>query len=132
MWRGRRGGAGEWMSNARTSSLDDTSNVAQRLPNNNAYDGRHATRAMIAMSSQSTAETLGDVLLQSVAHGAFPQDEQVASAAVPWRALSTLRDVVNTAREQTKVIVPESFIPRTSANYLCTGPSTHPLSRSRS
>jgi hypothetical protein len=46
---------------------------------------------------------LGDALLQSVEHGAFPQDEDVASATVPSSALPKLLEVVGNARENTKV-----------------------------
>jgi centromere/kinetochore protein ZW10 len=55
------------------------------------------------MSSQVSADKLGDAILQSVEHGAFPQDEHVASASVPSNALPELLEVVGKAREDTKV-----------------------------
>ena len=55
------------------------------------------------MPSQVSDEQLGDALLQSAEHGAFPQDEHVASATVPPSALPKLVEVVNKAREDTKV-----------------------------
>ena len=55
------------------------------------------------MPSQVSDEQLGDALLQSAERGAFPQDEHVASAAVPPSALPKLLEVVNKAREDTKV-----------------------------
>lgn len=55
------------------------------------------------MPSQVSDEQLGDALLQSAEHGAFPQDEDVASAIVPPSALPKLLEVVNKAREDTKV-----------------------------
>lgn len=55
------------------------------------------------MSTQISAEKLGDALLQSVEHGAFPQDEDVASAPVPASALPKLLEVVGKAKEDTKV-----------------------------
>ena len=55
------------------------------------------------MSSQVTADKLGDAVLQSVEYGAFPQDEDVASASVPSTALPKLLEVVGKAREDTKV-----------------------------
>lgn len=57
------------------------------------------------MSTQLSAEKLGDVLLQSVEHGAFPQDEDVASAPVPASALPKLLEIVGKAKEDTKVRV---------------------------
>jgi centromere/kinetochore protein ZW10 len=54
------------------------------------------------MSSQVSDEQLGDALLQSIEHGTFPQDEQVASAPVPSSALPKLLEVVSRAREDTK------------------------------
>ncbi|CAG5175650.1 uncharacterized protein ALTATR162_LOCUS8164 [Alternaria atra] len=54
------------------------------------------------MPSQVSDEQLGDALLQSAAHGAFPQDEDVASATVPSSALPKLLEVVAKAREDTK------------------------------
>ncbi|KAL6156121.1 ribosome biogenesis protein ytm1 [Exserohilum turcicum] len=47
-------------------------------------------------------EQLGDALLQSAQHGAFPQDEQVASAPVPSSALPKILEVVEKAREDTR------------------------------
>lgn len=55
------------------------------------------------MSSQVSAEKLGDAILQSVEHGAFPQDEHVASASVPSSALPKLIEIVGKAKEDTKV-----------------------------
>lgn len=55
------------------------------------------------MVTQISAEKLGDALLQSVEHGAFPQDEDVASASVPASALPKLLEVVGKAKEDTKV-----------------------------
>lgn len=55
------------------------------------------------MPSQVSDHQLGDALLQSAAHGAFPQDEHVASATVPSSALPKLLEVVAKAREDTKV-----------------------------
>jgi centromere/kinetochore protein ZW10 len=55
------------------------------------------------MPSQASDEQLGDALLQSVEYGAFPQDEDVASATVPSSALPKLLEVVGKAREDTKV-----------------------------
>ncbi|KAF2033817.1 WD40 repeat-like protein [Setomelanomma holmii] len=54
------------------------------------------------MSSQLFADKLGDAILQSVEHGAFPQDEDVASATVPPSALPKLLEIVDKAREDTK------------------------------
>ncbi|CAO2648880.1 Nn.00g098290.m01.CDS01 [Neocucurbitaria sp. VM-36] len=54
------------------------------------------------MSSQASDEKLGDAILQSAEHGAFPQDEDVASATVPSSALPKLLDIVGKAREATK------------------------------
>ncbi|KAI4642376.1 hypothetical protein J4E93_007524 [Alternaria ventricosa] len=54
------------------------------------------------MPSQVSDEQLGDALLQSAAHGAFPQDQDVASATVPSSALPKLLEVVAKAREETK------------------------------
>jgi centromere/kinetochore protein ZW10 len=55
------------------------------------------------MSTQVSAEKLGDAILQSVEHGAFPQDEHVASATVPSSALPKLLEIVGKAKEDTKV-----------------------------
>jgi centromere/kinetochore protein ZW10 len=55
------------------------------------------------MSSQVSDEQLGDAILQSAENGSFPQDEQVASAAVPASALPKLIATINEARENTKV-----------------------------
>jgi centromere/kinetochore protein ZW10 len=55
------------------------------------------------MSSQVSAEKLGYAILQSVEHGAFPQDDDVASASVPSTALPKLLEVVGKAKEDTKV-----------------------------
>jgi centromere/kinetochore protein ZW10 len=55
------------------------------------------------MSTQVSAEKLGDAILQSVEHGAFPQDEHVASATVPSSALPKLLEIVSKAKEDTKV-----------------------------
>jgi centromere/kinetochore protein ZW10 len=55
------------------------------------------------MSSQVSAEKLGDAILQSVEHGAFPQDDDVAAASVPSTALPKLLEVVGKAKEDTKV-----------------------------
>jgi centromere/kinetochore protein ZW10 len=55
------------------------------------------------MSSQVSAEKLGDAILQSVEHGAFPQDEDVSSASVPSSALPQLLELVDNAKEATKV-----------------------------
>ncbi|KAI4935649.1 uncharacterized protein J4E92_002940 [Alternaria infectoria] len=54
------------------------------------------------MPSQVSDEQLGDALLQSAAYGAFPQDQDVASATVPSSALPKLLEVVAKAREETK------------------------------
>ncbi|KAF1838329.1 hypothetical protein BDW02DRAFT_565155 [Decorospora gaudefroyi] len=54
------------------------------------------------MPSHASDEQLGDALLQSVEHGAFPQDEQVASATVPCSALPKLLEIVGKAGEDTK------------------------------
>ncbi|EAT88675.1 hypothetical protein SNOG_03470 [Parastagonospora nodorum SN15] len=51
------------------------------------------------MSTQVSAEKLGDAILQSVEHGAFPQDEHVASASVPSSALPKLLELVGKAKE---------------------------------
>jgi centromere/kinetochore protein ZW10 len=55
------------------------------------------------MSSQVSAEKLGDAILQSVEHGAFPQDEDVSSASVPSSTLPQLLELVDNAKEATKV-----------------------------
>jgi centromere/kinetochore protein ZW10 len=55
------------------------------------------------MSSQVSAEKLGDAILQQVEHGGFPQDEDVASASVPSSALPKLLEIVGKAKEDTKV-----------------------------
>jgi protein transport protein DSL1/ZW10 len=55
------------------------------------------------MSAQVSAEKLGDAILQSVEHGAFPQEEDVASASVSADALPKLLEVVGKAKEDTKV-----------------------------
>jgi hypothetical protein len=65
----------------------------------------HDRLTIAPMSSQVSAEKLGDAILQSVEHGGFPQDEHVASAAVPSSALPKLLEVVGRAREETKVRV---------------------------
>jgi centromere/kinetochore protein ZW10 len=54
------------------------------------------------MSSQVSAEKLGDAILQSIEHGAFPQDEDVSSASVPFSALLQLLEIVDKAKEATK------------------------------
>jgi centromere/kinetochore protein ZW10 len=54
------------------------------------------------MSSQVSAEKLGDAILQSIEHGAFPQDEDVSSASVPSSALLQLLEIVDKAKEATK------------------------------
>ncbi|KAJ4370614.1 ribosome biogenesis protein ytm1 [Neocucurbitaria cava] len=54
------------------------------------------------MPSQVSDEKLGDAILQSAEHGAFPQDEDVASATVPSSALPKLLEIVGKARENTK------------------------------
>ncbi|KAF1974030.1 hypothetical protein BU23DRAFT_505803 [Bimuria novae-zelandiae CBS 107.79] len=54
------------------------------------------------MSSQVSDQELGDVLLQSVQTGSFPQSENVASAAVGSDALPILRQTLEKARDDTK------------------------------
>ncbi|KAL5121970.1 ribosome biogenesis protein ytm1 [Pleosporales sp. CAS-2024a] len=54
------------------------------------------------MSSQVSAEKLGDAILQSVEHGAFPQQDHVASASVPSAALPQLLEIVGRAKEDVK------------------------------
>ncbi|KAI1553402.1 hypothetical protein PtrCC142_000009 [Pyrenophora tritici-repentis] len=54
------------------------------------------------MPSQVSDAQLGDALLQTVAYKRPPQDEDVASAAVPSSALPKLLEVVHKAREDTK------------------------------
>lgn len=55
------------------------------------------------MDSQASPEKIGSAILQSVEHGAFPQDEDVASAAVPSSALPKLLEIVDKAKEEAKV-----------------------------
>lgn len=55
------------------------------------------------MSEHASDAQLGDAILQSVQHGAFPQDEQVASASVPATALPKLLETITKAREDTRV-----------------------------
>lgn len=55
------------------------------------------------MSEQASDAQLGDAILQSVQHGAFPQDERVASSIVPASALPKLLETINKAREETRV-----------------------------
>jgi len=55
------------------------------------------------MPSQVSDAQLGDALLQTVAYKRPPQDEHVASAAVPSTALPKLLEAVQKAREDTKV-----------------------------
>lgn len=57
------------------------------------------------MSSQVPDGKLGEAILQSIEQGGFPQDEQVASAAVPSSALPKLLEQVTKAKEDTKVCV---------------------------
>ncbi|KAL6709689.1 ribosome biogenesis protein ytm1 [Coniothyrium glycines] len=54
------------------------------------------------MSSPASHAPLGDAILQSVEHGSFPQDEQVASAAVPASALPDILDTICRAREEAR------------------------------
>jgi hypothetical protein len=80
-----------------------------RLPNQHLrlhlFDSTagHDQCAVASMSSQVSAEKLGDAILQSAKHGAFPQDDDVASASVPSTALPKLLEVVGKAKEDTKV-----------------------------
>lgn len=55
------------------------------------------------MSKQVSEDQLGSAILQSIEHGAFPQDEHVASAVVPSTALPKLLELVVKAKEDTKV-----------------------------
>jgi hypothetical protein len=82
------------------------------------------------MPAQASDEQLGNALLQSVEHGAFPQDEQVASAAVPSSALPKLLEVVSQAREDTKVTMQSRLYTKQSLT-LCPGRSPQTLARSR-
>lgn len=67
------------------------------------------------MSTQVSAEKLGDAILQSVEYGAFPQDEDVASASVPSNALPKLLEIVGKAKEDTKVSGSvQLFLPQTN------------------
>lgn len=54
------------------------------------------------MAPQALEEKLGDAVLQSVQHGAFPQDEDVISAPVSSTALPKLLAIVDKAREEAK------------------------------
>ncbi|KAJ4336220.1 ribosome biogenesis protein ytm1 [Ascochyta clinopodiicola] len=54
------------------------------------------------MSSTVSDEQLGDAILQSAEHGSFPQDGDVASAAVPSSALPKLLEKIGKAREEAK------------------------------
>ena len=55
------------------------------------------------MPPNVTDEQLGDAILESAEHGGFPQDGDVASAAVPASALPKLLEKVGRAREDAKV-----------------------------
>lgn len=55
------------------------------------------------MAQQVSEEKLGSAILQSIEHGAFPQEEDVASATVPSSALPKLRELLLKAKEDTKV-----------------------------
>ena len=55
------------------------------------------------MPSQVSDQQLGDAILESVDHGAFPQSEDVASAQVSSAALPKLMEMVGRAREEKKV-----------------------------
>ncbi|KAF2441004.1 hypothetical protein P171DRAFT_446921 [Karstenula rhodostoma CBS 690.94] len=54
------------------------------------------------MSSPVSDQELGDALLHSVQHGAFPQSERVSSAPVASAALPKLRQTLEKARDDTK------------------------------
>ncbi|KAF3044752.1 ribosome bioproteinsis protein ytm1 [Didymella heteroderae] len=54
------------------------------------------------MPPKVSDEQLGDAILESVEHGSFPQDGDVASATVPSTALPKLLEKVGKAREEAK------------------------------
>lgn len=56
------------------------------------------------MPPHTSDSKLGDAILQCVEHGAFPQDEDVASATVPISSLPELRELVVRAKEDAKVL----------------------------
>lgn len=64
---------------------------------------RHDNSIVIPMTSQVSPDKIGSAILQSVEHGAFPQDEDVASASVSSSALPKLLDIVGKAKEDAKV-----------------------------
>jgi len=57
------------------------------------------------MPSKISEKELGDAILQSVEHGAYPESEDVASAELPPTALPNLLEVIGKAREDVKVRV---------------------------
>jgi hypothetical protein len=73
-------------------------------PNTHAkrYCPRHERRPIDPMSKQVPDHKLGDAILQTIEHGAFPQDEAVASAIIPSSALPKLLELVTKAKEDTK------------------------------
>lgn len=64
---------------------------------------RHDNSILIPMASQVSPDKIGSAILQSVEHGGFVQDEDVASASVPSSALPKLLDIVGKAKEDAKV-----------------------------
>lgn len=54
------------------------------------------------MPSKISEKELGDAILQSVEHGAYPESEDVASAELPPTALPNLLEVIGKAREDVK------------------------------
>ena len=61
------------------------------------------------MPPKVSDEQLGDAILESVEHGSFPQDGDVASATVPSTALPKLLEKVGKAREEAKVRQTDEF-----------------------
>jgi hypothetical protein len=99
-----------WESRARASDVADIRCCQQRIATAKGrphvsppFIRRHDNSIVIPMTSQVSPDKIGNAILQSVEHGAFPQDEDVASASVPSSALPKLLDIVGKAKEDAKV-----------------------------
>ena len=55
------------------------------------------------MPSTISDDRLGDVILQSVKNGAYPDDEEAVAAELPSSALRTLSQLLEQARAEVKV-----------------------------
>lgn len=67
-------------------------------------DERYGQTLRDAMSASVSDQELGDSLLHSVESGSFPQSEHLASAPVGSEALPKLRQTLEKARDDTKVV----------------------------